>query len=150
MQKKTAETIVMGKLGATVTKLLAPVDKYGELIGAGAVAYEKRDAIILEAQRIAQGHIHFPNIKNLTGNILAEKSFQTGVAAALGGMVLEAIGIHPVLNRVGTVAKKIGTGMALALVVENTVGYSTNSDEQPYHSWSKNTSSQPVQANYGY
>lgn len=116
----------MGKLTGMVNKIISPLDKYGELIGAAGVAYSKRVHLIMEFRKIAQGHIHFPNVNSVVSNLVNEPLFQQGVTAAIGGYILKSVGINPTLSRIGSVAQKIGTGMAITQAVENVLGYATN------------------------
>lgn len=128
----------MQALSGKLNGILSGIDKNAELIGAGLQAWNKKDYLIEELSKIAQGNIHMPDLAAFGANIKNEPGFQNGVAAAIGGWLLSSLNLDPRINKIGSIAQKGGTGMALFTVVENLLGYATNSPAKPYDQWNLN------------
>lgn len=129
--------------------ILGSLEKNAEVLGAGIQAWNKKDLLINEIGLVLQGHVHMPDFAAFGANLPNEPGFQGGVGAAIAGWILEAANIDPRLNKIGSIAKKAGTGMAVFAAAENLLGYATNtklaSGESSYTQMSQSTQ-QNIQA----
>ncbi len=114
------------ELVGKINGILAGIDKNAEILGAGFELFRRKDQLVTEIGKIAQGHIHAPDMNAFGANLMNEPDFKTGLAGAIGGYIVENLDLDPRVSRLGSIVRKVSTSMALVTIMENLLGYSTN------------------------
>jgi len=115
----------------SINKFLAPVEKYGSWIGAGAALLipDMQGNSVLNGltgsiNNLLAGQVHAPEVTNIINDLVANDV--APVVAAAVGMALESMG-HRTVSQVGAILKKVGIGYAVFFALQSILYYSTHS-----------------------
>jgi hypothetical protein len=115
----------------TINKVLNPIEKHGQLIGAGAMVMMTPNAISDIQSSITNligGNLHAPNMSNIISNLQNEKKNWTpALFAAIAGYFLEDATDNRTIKTVAGAAKKFGIGWLEAYAIYLVLFFSTHS-----------------------
>lgn len=114
----------------SISKLLSPVETHSGLIGAGLGAlYSYKNSNSMDSvNRLLNGEIHFPDIKEFLGTLLSDPSLVAAAVVAVGGWLVKEGTNNPTVKKIAGIAQGGGTGYAAVLLAMQALYSMTHSD----------------------
>jgi hypothetical protein len=110
------------------SRVLNPIEKHGELVGAGLCLFTTTNNIgsfMDSINQIIAGRLHAPEVNNIVRAITGNLIGPIGIAAA--GYFAQDMFSQPALKKVGSIVQKAATGYTLVALANYILWYSTHS-----------------------
>ena len=130
-------------LGGLGNKIISPISKNSELIGAGLAVWHEYSIGSLQSsiQNLLGGHVHAPDVSSVLVQLRTDSGYVGSIAAVIGGYLAQESGIG-VVKQVGAIAVKAGTAYFVTRLAMLVLHASTHSEG--------GNSSAPTGAGYSY
>lgn len=118
---------LLGKMN----QILAPIEKNGELLGAGMSLLSNQwgfGQLTNDMENALRGSIHMPNLQNVMADMANSAEVRTAITALVAGYVGQNIGISQV-EKIAGIAQKLATGFLIGRAASVTAYYATHSSE---------------------
>lgn len=119
---------------ATANRILNPIAKNGELLGAGLFLLQPSvvPSIMETVDRVVHGGIHGLELENFVNYLMSgNPNFMPAAMTAILGYIAKDATNNPTVQRLAEIAQKVGTGLAVSTAAYGAAYFMTHSPAPP-------------------
>jgi hypothetical protein len=128
-QKQTEKETIIMELSGWTNKILNPVSKNSELIGAGLALMQLYSGGGLQSdlQNLLGGHVHMPDFNGIFLQLKSDPTYPAAIIALLAGYLAKESG-YSLFKKIGDIVIKGGSAYLAVRLGELVLNQSTHSD----------------------